>query len=491
MKKKKDKKKKGFVREHFESILIAVALAFLLRIFVVEAFKIPTGSMAPTLLGQHKAVKCPNCGWRFKSNYSVDFVKCSNCLYKIRISEHGRRGGNRILVNKFAYDFTKPRRWDVAVFKYPFNETTCLSCGFSSSQSMICDKCEKDVEKENYFMSKINSIKGSFRIGQYHKVVCKSCDTVDAISCASCGSTNVHVVRKNYIKRLIGLPEEKLQIVNGDVYINDEIQRKPAKVQQSLYVPVYDSKYPVKQKIVENWDVKDKFWEISENRLSLTLPEGGDQESYITFKREITDYSGYNGEITDAVNGDIMIRFDAAASEDTGGISVILEENETKMEAFIRLRGDKRESHLKVSDSIVESDAKVFIEPGKESRIEFSNVDNRIILRLNDTVVFSHAYDNDLLSLKDYTKSSGLKFGGINTGVVFRNISIFRDVYYTDAGEWGTFNPVEIGKKEYFFLGDNSRNSNDSRYWRIVPESNMVGRAFMVFWPLNTIKFIK
>ncbi len=112
--KKKDKKKKGFFRENIESIVIAVALAFVLRIFVVEAFKIPTGSMAPTLLGQHKSVKCPNCAWKFKTNHSLNSVKCSNCSYKIRISDYRKRGGNRILVNKFIYDFGKPDRWDSA-----------------------------------------------------------------------------------------------------------------------------------------------------------------------------------------------------------------------------------------------------------------------------------------------------------------------------------------------------------------------------------------
>lgn len=78
--KKKGKKKKGFIRENLESILIAVALAFVLRIFVVEAFKIPTGSMAPTLLGQHKVVKCPNCSWKFESGHYLNYVKCSNCF---------------------------------------------------------------------------------------------------------------------------------------------------------------------------------------------------------------------------------------------------------------------------------------------------------------------------------------------------------------------------------------------------------------------------
>ena len=285
--KKKGKKKKGFIRENLESIIIAVALAFVLRIFVVEAFKIPTGSMAPTLLGQHKSVKCPNCAWKFKTNYSLNYVKCSNCFYKIRISDYRKRGGNRILVNKFIYDFGKPERWDVTVFKYPFNEVTCLSCGFSSSQSMLCEKCSNVVKKENYFKAKINSIKGSFGVGQYHKVVCKSCDTVDAILCNSCGSTNVHVVRKNYIKRLIGLPEEKLQILNGDIYINDKIERKPEKVQEALWVQVFNSNYPAKQEIVQNWEVKDEFWDVSAKQLQLQLPEGAEQKSYISFKRKL------------------------------------------------------------------------------------------------------------------------------------------------------------------------------------------------------------
>ncbi len=490
--KKKEKKKKGFLRENIESILIAIALAFVLRIFVVEAFKIPTGSMAPTLLGQHKNVKCPNCSWKFKSNHNINHVKCSNCFYKIRISNYGKKGGSRILVNKFSYDFGKPKRWDIAVFKYPFGDVTCTSCGFSSSQSMLCEKCNNTMKKENFFMSKINELfKRPFGINQYHKVVCSSCKSVDAILCARCGSTNVHVVRKNYIKRLIGLPEEKLQIANGDIYVNDKIVRKPAKVQKALWQPVYDSNYPVKQEIVKNWEANDEFWDISAEKLHLKMPAGSDKESYITFNREITDYSIYNSEITDAISGDIMLKFNVVTSGNNGGISIILEENEEAIEVFLRTSGEKRKTKLKIFDSIVESKVDVFIEPEKECRIEFSNVDNEVIFKLNDSIVFLHKYDSELSSLRDDTRSSKLRIGGVNTGAVFKDISIFRDVYYTNAGKWASFKPLEIGEKEYFFLGDNSRNSNDSRYWKFVPESNMVGRAFMVFWPLETIKLVR
>ncbi|MHC4322235.1 MAG: S26 family signal peptidase, partial [Planctomycetota bacterium] len=486
--KKKSKKEKGFFRENIESILIAVALAFVLRIFVVEAFKIPTGSMAPTLLGVHKNVKCPNCNWKFKSNHNNGYVKCSNCFYKIRISDNVKKGGSRILVNKFSYDFGEPRRWDVAVFKYPFANVACMSCGFSSSQSMMCEKCTNSPKKENFFKSKVNGyFKRPFGINQYHKVVCKSCNTVGAIFCEQCGSTNVHVVRKNYIKRLIGLPEEKLQVVNGDIYINDKIARKPEKVQDSLWVPVFDSNYPAKQEIIENWEVQDKNWDISKEQLHLIKPDGIELKSYITFKRDITDNSVYNSEITDAVSADVLLAFNVIATGINGGILILLEENEKTYEVFVRSRGEKKESYVKISGSIVASNTDAFIESGKICRVEFSNADNEIILKLNDSVVFSHTYDTDLSSLDSYTKYSKLKFGGINTEAVFKDIIISRDVYYSESGEWGIYNPVEIGEKQYFFLGDNSRNSNDSRYWKFVPESNMVGRAFMVFWPLRTI----
>ena len=46
--------KKSLVREYAEAIIVAMLLAFAIRVFVVQAFKIPSGSMIPTLLiGDH------------------------------------------------------------------------------------------------------------------------------------------------------------------------------------------------------------------------------------------------------------------------------------------------------------------------------------------------------------------------------------------------------------------------------------------------------
>src|SRR5215510_3486023 len=60
----------GSVKDTIEAILVAFMLAFIFRAFVVEAFVIPTGSMAPTLLGAHMRFRCPDCGYQFDVNYA-------------------------------------------------------------------------------------------------------------------------------------------------------------------------------------------------------------------------------------------------------------------------------------------------------------------------------------------------------------------------------------------------------------------------------------
>src|SRR5215471_11919704 len=66
------------IRETIESIAIAFALAFLFKSFEAEAFVIPTGSMAPTLMGRHKDVVCPECGYRYSASASEEADRQGN-----------------------------------------------------------------------------------------------------------------------------------------------------------------------------------------------------------------------------------------------------------------------------------------------------------------------------------------------------------------------------------------------------------------------------
>lgn len=189
-------------REICEAIAIAIAVAFLFRTFFAEMFVIPTGSMAPTLCGRHKDVVCPKCGFAYQVGCSEEVRSkdrgnevgvlastCSNCGYTMNYRDElslGKRNpsytGDRIIVGKYPYHLSEPKRWDVAVFRYP-------------------------------------------------------------------GSAS-----QNYIKRIVGLPNETLRIQNGDIYIQPfqpesteaptepfRIARKPADKVLAMMQPVYNN----------------------------------------------------------------------------------------------------------------------------------------------------------------------------------------------------------------------------------------------------------
>ena len=183
--------KQDSTRETIESVVVAFVLAFLFRGFEAEAFVIPTGSMAPTLSGRHKESDCEQCGYHiligasdeindetgyFSSNKRIETAVCPNCRFENDVRNAPVFKGDRILVNKFPYEFSDPERWDVPVFKYPEKPTT------------------------------------------------------------------------NYIKRLVGLPNETLVIKRGNVYRIEEdrrrsVLRKPPSRQKAIQIPVFDNNF--------------------------------------------------------------------------------------------------------------------------------------------------------------------------------------------------------------------------------------------------------
>lgn len=200
------------LKETLISIVIAFTLAFVFRGFVVEAFVIPTGSMAPTLLGQHMRFRGQSTGydwavgpWEEDPPGSLNYVDPQH-----RVTVHDPmsgewtssgseplHSGDRILVLKYQYSLEEPKRFDVIVFKNPSDPSV------------------------------------------------------------------------NYIKRLIGLPGEEVALVDGDVFTRPmgsgnldgvppeqrtrdaalwqesgwTIARKPHLQQMAVWQPVYDSSH--------------------------------------------------------------------------------------------------------------------------------------------------------------------------------------------------------------------------------------------------------
>ena len=69
---------------------------------------------------------------------------------------------------------------------------------------------------------------------------------------------------------------------------------------------------------------------------------------------------------------------------------------------------------------------------------------------------------------------------------------ILREIFYYNRGPFGQGGrPVKVPPGCYFFLGDNSGSSKDSRYWGFLPKDKIVGRAFVIYLPLRRIRWIR
>ena len=239
------------VIDTLQSLIVAFVLAMTFRGFVTEGFVIPTGSMAPTLLGQHALIHSQMTGYSFavgldqqSTNRPVNANMIADPMLGPNYPGSGvpkvkrpRGMGDRILVLKALYPFSEPNRFDVVVFKNP----------------------------------------------------------TDPVGEAA-----------NYIKRLIGLPNEQVWLADGDVFARPldgeqfKVQRKPEYVQRAVWQTVYNSDFAPMQPHRLNrryegppwvgdpvvWDTDERTY--SSNRADATLL------TWDNSRRAVNDWTPYN-----------------------------------------------------------------------------------------------------------------------------------------------------------------------------------------------------
>ncbi len=515
----------GSVKETIESILVAFILAFIFRAFVVEAFVIPTGSMAPTLLGAHMHFRCPDCGYRFDVNYQgtdsgddinipksagesrVFAIYCPNCGFRLpRVDPNDPandatnpdvRYGDRILVLKYLYLFQEPKRWDVVVFKSP-----------------------SDPSRYDY--------------------------------------------TQNYIKRLVGKPGESIMALDGDVYVGQgddlnsfKVQSKPRKVQQALWRIVYDNDYHPRslERIVTSpsGDVSghdpawEQPWKQTSGQSGWTIGDGSPGHRDFTFsnpsgaaalsfdpavnprKMALTDWLAYDitdtqdpreddtyrsrSYVPDANVSDVKLQFFYQRNEGAGPLRIQL----TKLEHTFEAQIARDRAVLLMDDKTIAGPIEL-PSHSEPMQIEMSNVDYKVTLRIDDRDLLTTSernYRPDLPMLMDAFRANRklppptIRIIGESQACVLSHVSLWRDVYYLNRAKggrplpWGTPDEfpkhlTRLGKDEYFVMGDNSYVSADARYWEQpidlpsedlhvqagrVPRRFMLGKAFFVYWP--------
>lgn len=108
------KPKHAHIREFVEVLIVAFVVAWALRTYFVQPFKIPTGSMQPTLYGIHYA---PQATAKISDLFPVWIFKyiLFGERYQDRESQV-KKNGDHIFVDRIKYNFVKPKRGDIFVF---------------------------------------------------------------------------------------------------------------------------------------------------------------------------------------------------------------------------------------------------------------------------------------------------------------------------------------------------------------------------------------
>ncbi len=435
--------------------LAALALAvFLVRSFAVEGYIISTGSMAPYLLGYHKQVVCPECRFPFAVGVPVEDghdtsgpVACPNCgQQKIDLGSVPRNEGDQLLVQKFAYLLRGPKRWEVVVFQNPSHPTQA------------------------------------------------------------------------YVKRVIGLPSEEIQVRAGDVWINGELARKNLAEQRSTRMAICSYRHRPQGEDESRWKL-DRRWTSRGHSLESFLSRSTESDtdesgiSWVTYSGDApnrngsqplaesphlwpTDEYAYNG-LTEPTQRyrvrDLMVAMRLELHSGRGEMAWSLSDGVQTFE--VRLAAGDRELRLLV-DGEEDSEQRVKLSGSmwKRSRlVEMSLFDRQLLFALDGEVIFQRPLEPLALPVKngnDTAKDSAAgepaKFGVRDLHASVSDLTLYRDVYYTRGdGRHGITEPYRLGPDEYFFLGDNSPVSLDSRSWagEIVRDNMLIGKPFLVHLP--------
>jgi signal peptidase I len=530
---KVDTRRVDSYRDTIEAVIVAFILALVVRGFEAQAFVIPTGSMAPTLMGRHKEIACPQCGFIYAINASEEVELrtqtrtvhsgiCANCRFQARVDETPSFKGDRILVMMFPYDLpylpgsSPPERWDVVVFRYPE---------------------EPEV---------------------------------------------------SYIKRLVGLPGETIRIFHGDIFVKSPdsdrflLARKPWKHQSAMQITAYDDRH--RPQVLSDrsewrrWQTDDG-WKAVESAESRYQADGTakDQWSELRYRHLVPDPEQWDALINDRTmprppRSTLITDFYSYNTNMSAEASSLLDDP----------RGDQEGAWLQphwVGDLTLESTIEISrVGPGAEVRFElikggiphqctinvttgvatftrggkelgkadtaikapgrydlaFANVDDGMNLSVNGMPVRDKAFvvDSDPESVPIPTEAdlAPAAIAVRNATVVASDLVLKRDIYYTQYPgrlDYGVVwedryprSPIDlfdflsdptrfpnlakvrsheypIGEGRFFMMGDNSPRSKDSRGWSSedsawdntdrkpweVPRELLTGKAFYIYWP--------
>ena len=238
---------KGTIREWADALLFALAAAYLLRMFVFEAYTIPTPSMEKTLLvGDFLFVS--------KFHYGARVPQTPLAFPLLHHSLPGSYTQSYSELIKLPYmklpALQKVKRYDMVVFNFPAGDTVALEKQEMSYYDLLRIADYQLKQGGNTSITAYDAVRQQYQI---------KARPVDK--------------RENYIKRCVAIPGDKLEVKNGELFINDEHAYEP----ENIYLP-YNVSLQANATLTQDYlnemdidDITDRFGAVPSDHKVLLM----------------------------------------------------------------------------------------------------------------------------------------------------------------------------------------------------------------------------
>ncbi|MFL2627752.1 MAG: signal peptidase I [Dehalococcoidia bacterium] len=106
-----------------------------------------------------------------------------------------------------------------------------------------------------------------------------------------------------------------------------------------------------------------------------------------------------------------------------------------------------------------------------------------------DIIIFEYPPDPSKMFVKRVIGLPG-DIIEIDNGIVYLNNEKLLEPYLTNSYSGQPIGPITVENNTFFVLGDNRAESNDSRNGWLVPYENILGKAWILYWPINKLSLI-